>query len=135
MCVFLVDTSVWVSILRDPTGQVRTRFEQMVGDAPLFLSRWNQLELLQGCRDEREWGVLSEYLADQDYVEATEIVWVGAARIFFDLRRQGLTVRSTINCCIAQLALECQLTLVHDDRDFESIQQVRSLSCIRFSPA
>lgn len=135
MCVFLVDTSVWVSILRDPTGQVRTRFEQMVGDAPLFLSRWNQLELLQGCRDEREWGILSEYLADQDYVEATETVWVGAARIFFDLRRQGLTVRSTIDCCIAQLALECQLTLVHDDRDFESIQQVRSLSCIRFSPA
>jgi len=55
-----------------------------------------------------------------------------AARIYYDLQRQELTVRSSIDCCIAQIAIENQLTLIHNDRDFETIQQVRSLVCLRF---
>jgi len=41
------------------------------------------------------------------------------------LRRAGKTVRSPIDCCIAQLALENQLMLVHNDRDFEVIAELR----------
>ena len=92
------------------------------------------MELLQGCRDDREWTLLETYLQDQDYIEATADTWVAAARIYYDLQRQGLTVRSSIDCCIAQLAIEHQLILVHNDRDFETIQRVRSLNCLRFQP-
>jgi predicted nucleic acid-binding protein len=58
--------------------------------------------------------------------------WEAAARIFYDLRRQGLTVRSTIDCCIAQAAIDHQAVLIHNDRDFEAIAQVRSLQHLRF---
>lgn len=54
--------------------------------------------------------------------------WSAAARIYYDLRKQGLTVRSPIDCCIAQLALENQLLLIHDDRDFITISQVVPLN-------
>lgn len=130
--MYLVDTSVWVNLLRDRTGQVRTAFEQLVGDEAVFLSRWTQMELLQGCRDEREWDLLRATLEDQDYAEAPPTIWVSAARLYFDLRRRGLTIRSSVDCCIAQLALDYQLILVHDDRDFEVIQQVWPLQCMRF---
>lgn len=66
------------------------------------------------------------------YLDMTSDDWRNAARIFYDLRRQGLTVRSTIDCCIAQIAIAHQATLVHNDRDFETIAQVRSLRQIRF---
>ncbi|WP_448596806.1 type II toxin-antitoxin system VapC family toxin [Thermoleptolyngbya sp.] len=131
--MFLVDTSVWVEILRDRTHAARTRFEQIVGGEPFVLSRFSQMELLQGCRDDQEWTLLQTYLQDQDYAEFTESSWVRSARLYYDLRRQGLTVRSTIDCCIAQLALDYQLVLLHNDRDFEFIQQVRPLICSRFS--
>ncbi|WP_370589623.1 PIN domain-containing protein [Tychonema sp. LEGE 07203] len=49
-------------------------------------------------------------------------------------KRLGLTVRSSIDCCIAQLAIEHQLIIVHNDRDFETIQKVRSINCLRFRP-
>jgi len=130
--MFLVDTSVWIDIFRDRTLAKRQAFEKLVDANSIVLSRFTQMELLQGCRDDGEWRLLQIYLAEQDYVEQTVESWTEAARIYYDLRRRGLTVRSTIDCCIAQIAIEYQLTLVHNDRDFETIQQVRSLSCLRF---
>jgi predicted nucleic acid-binding protein len=133
--MFLVDTSVWISILRDRTDSIRQVFQTLVGDEDILLSRFSQMELLQGCRDEREWMLLQTYLQDQDYIELAEHSWLAAARIYYDLRRHGLTVRSSIDCCIAQLAIENQLTLIHNDRDFNTIQRVRSLVCLHFQPS
>ncbi len=93
-----------------------------------------QLELLQGSLNEQEWILLSTYLEVQDYIELIPSSWQSAARIYYDLRRQGPTVRSPIDCCIAQAALENDLLLVHNDRDFETIAQVRSLQHLRFQP-
>ncbi|MEG5065052.1 PIN domain nuclease [Microcoleus sp. B3-A4] len=132
--MFLIDTSVWISVFRDRTGVVRQSLEAIINDESIFLNRFTQMELLQGCRDEREWTLLETYLQEQDYIESTPNTWVAAARIYYDLQRQGLTVRSSIDCCIAQLAIEHQLILVHNDRDFETIQRVRSLNCLRFRP-
>nr|WP_217651864.1 hypothetical protein [Hydrococcus rivularis] len=56
-------------------------------------------------------------------------------RIYYDLRRQGLSVRSPIDCCIAQAALEYDLFLIHNDRDFETIAQVRPLQHFCFRPS
>ena len=130
--MFLIDTSVWVSVFRDRTGTVRQTLETLVKDESIFLSRFTQMELLQGCRDEREWTLLQTYLQEQDYIEQTANTWVCAARIYYDLQRQGETIRSSIDCCIAQLAIESQLTLIHNDRDFDAIQKVRSFCCLRF---
>ncbi|MBE9240271.1 PIN domain nuclease [Synechocystis salina] len=132
--MLLIDTSVWISVFRDPTGQVRQKLETLIDDRDVFLARFTQLEMLQGSLNEKEWMLLSTYLETQDYVELTNGSWQKAARIFYDLRRQGLTVRSPIDCCIAQVALENNLLLVHNDRDFETIAQVRLLQHFPFQP-
>ncbi len=89
-------------------------------------------KLLQGAADEREWGLLSDTLRYQTWLDPEEDCWSDAARIYFDLHRSGRTVRSPIDCCIAQLALDNGLTLLHQDRDFDVISSVRPLSAIRF---
>ena len=86
-----------------------------------------QLELLQGAKDEREWGLLDEYLSAQYYLEATENTWRDAARIYFELRRKGLTISSPMDCCIAQVAMDGDALLLHRDRDFEKIGRIRPL--------
>jgi predicted nucleic acid-binding protein len=122
--MILIDTSIWINIFRDKTQRYSQHFYEFIGEQDIVLTRFQQLELLQGCRDEREWGVLSEYLEGQDYIEMQPATWSAAARIYYDLRKQGLTVRSPIDCCIAQLALENRLLLIHDDRDFITISKV-----------
>ena len=59
--------------------------------------------------------------------------WSEAARIYFDLRRVGKTVRSPIDCCIAQIAMDNKALLLHRDRDFEVIAAVRPLRQKRLS--
>ncbi|MFK0730990.1 MAG: PIN domain nuclease [Gloeotrichia echinulata GP01] len=132
--MLLIDTSVWISVFRDRSSQVRQQLETLIANRLFLLTRFTQLELLQGSLNEQEWTVLSTYLETQDYVELTNQSWEAAARIYYDLRRQGLTVRSPIDCCIAQAALENDLILVHNDRDFETIAQVRPLQHLRFQP-
>ncbi len=130
--MLLIDTSVWISVFRDSSGEVRQQLETLISNREVFLTRFTQLELLQGSKNYQEWTLLSTYLATQDYIELTSNSWEAAARIYYELRRQGLTVRSPIDCCIAIVALENNLLLIHNDRDFETIAQVRSLQHLRF---
>ncbi len=125
--MILVDTSVWVDVFRDTSGSRRARLAAVLQGESVALTRFNQLEMLQGCRDEKEWSLLSEYLGDQDYLEFSGDSWQEAARTYFDLRRTGRTVRSPIDCCIAQAAMDHDVLLVHRDRDFETIAAIRPL--------
>jgi predicted nucleic acid-binding protein len=132
--MILVDTSVWVAILRDKTGEVVQHFRTRIGTDIYVLSRFTQLELLQGAKDEREWERLDDYLATQYYLEATERTWKEAARIYFELRRRGITLSSPIDCCIAQIAMESDAILLHQDQDFEKIAGIRPLTAEQFRP-
>jgi predicted nucleic acid-binding protein len=122
---------VWVDVLRDRGGArrdvLRNVLKESLRDEDVVLTRFNQLELLQGCRDEAEWGVLEPYLEAQDYLELRSDSWLAAARIYFDLRRKARTVRSPIDCCIAQVAIEHGALLLHRDHDFEAIAEIRPL--------
>ena len=123
----LVDTSVWVDVFRDASGSRRNTLAAALEGEPVALTRFNQLEMLQGCRDEKEWSLLASYLEDQDYLELFESTWQEAARTYFDLRRMGHTVRSPIDCCIAQAAMDHNVLLLHRDKDFETIARIRPL--------
>lgn len=131
--MILVDTSVWVLILRDKTGTVTAAFRNRVRSGVIVLSRFNQLELLQGAKDLKEWQVLEEYLSTQIYLEASPSTWREAARIHFDLRRKDITVGSPVDCCIAQIALENGALLLHCDQDFERIAKIRKIEEEHFS--
>lgn len=130
--MILVDTSIWVQVLRDRTGNAVRTFRERVGDEIIAFTRFTQLELLQGAKDEYEWNWLDEYLTTQYYLESTEDTFKEAARISFDLRRNGITLSSPIDACIAQIAIESKALLLHRDEDFERITQVRPLFAERF---
>jgi predicted nucleic acid-binding protein len=77
------------------------------------------------------------YLDGQSYLEMSHGGWTDAARIYFELKQRGFTVRSTLDCSIAVVALQHGLTLLHNDRDFETIAMVRPLKHqrIQLSPS
>ena len=128
-----VDTSVWIEIFRDKAGKVVKAFKAKIGSENCVLSRFNQLELLQGAKDEKEWELLADYLSTQYYLEADDSTWQAAARIYFDLRRKGVTINSPVDCCIAQISIEHGAILLHRDTDFEKISRIRPLRQEYFS--
>jgi len=46
--MLLIDTSVWISVFRDRSGQVRQQLEILTANQEVLLTRFTQLELLQG---------------------------------------------------------------------------------------
>jgi predicted nucleic acid-binding protein len=47
-----------------------------------------------------------------------------AAKLYRQARREGYTIRSTIDCLIAAQALENDCVLVHSDRDYFALKQI-----------
>lgn len=131
--MLLIDTSIWINVFADKQGDYSRGLQAMIGGRDVVLTRFQQLELLQGSRDEKEWNTLHEYLAGQEYLETTADTWAAAARIYYDLRKKGLTVRSPVDCCIARIAIEQQVLLLHDDRDFEMIAKYAPLQQQRWA--
>jgi predicted nucleic acid-binding protein len=83
-------------------------------------------EILQGAADEREFSLLDEYFSSQSMLLPQDPLDTHrrAARLYFDCRHRGFTPRSTVDCLIAQIALDHGVALLHDDRDFEQIARV-----------
>ncbi len=125
--MFLIDTSVWIGYLRQSYRQPVQWFEEILErDLPFGLTGAVYQEVLQGADSEASFNKLQEYLGSQRFYGPADPVesYVEAARIYFRCRRAGVTVRSTADCWIAQIAIENGLLLVHDDRDFDFIASV-----------
>jgi predicted nucleic acid-binding protein len=120
----LIDTSVWINVFADKQGDYSSHLNELLAGREIYLTRFQQLELLQGCRNEKEWGKLSDYLEGQDYLETQVGTWQAAARIYYELRKMGVTIRSPIDLCIAQIDIENKILLIHDDRDFTAISSL-----------
>lgn len=131
--MLLIDTSIWVKILRKNSEEFKQTLTEAIDGRDYYLSRFTQTELLQGCLDEKEWSTLQSYLEVQDYIDPSIESWTAAARIYYDLRRQGITVRNTIDCCIAASAIEHELLLLHIDKDFEAIATGTPLNQLRLN--
>ncbi|MDJ0845115.1 type II toxin-antitoxin system VapC family toxin [Crocosphaera sp.] len=120
--MLLIDTSIWIEVLRDKSKLKATQLKTIIDQRPYYISIFTKMELLQGCKNEIEWKKMSSYLAVQNYIEPDyRSIWENCARLYFELRRKGITIRSNIDCAISILAIENNLIVYHCDRDFEVI--------------
>ena len=132
--MIVVDTSVLVDFFRGTLTAAAERLRLMEDQStPFALPAICCQEVLQGAKDAKEWGLLLSYLETQRilYPKASWASHAEAARIFFECRRRGVTIRSTLDCLIAQMVIEEDAILLHDDEDFERIKEVRRLRTVR----
>jgi predicted nucleic acid-binding protein len=132
--MILVDTSVLIKFFKgDADPKVELLKEILARDVPFGISAYTYQEILQGARDEAEFQTLREYLSTQTiYFLAQEAdTYEKAAMLYFNLRRKGVTPRSTLDILIALTAMENNLALLHHDRDFDImadyIKELRTL--------
>ena len=131
--MILADTSALIPYLTGRETAASALLERLVSEeVEIALTPEIVQEVLQGARDEREWRTLKRYLVGQRVLATADPLrsHVEAARIYYDCRRRGLTVRSTLDCIVAQTALEKDVPLLHDDRDYDAIQRVRPLKTL-----
>ena len=118
---------VWIDYLGGSETEAVGRFaEALERGYPVGLTGVIYQEVLQGVSSESEFERVSEYLGSQTFYHPVDHVesYTEAARMYFDCRRAGVTIRSAVDCLIARVAIEHGLILLHDDRDFEKMAGV-----------
>jgi predicted nucleic acid-binding protein len=122
--LYLVDTSVWIGYLGGERTEVTERFAWMLDRGlPVGLTGVILQEVVQGVSSKREFDQVSEYLGSRTFYNPRDPLESHreAALIYFRCRLAGVTIRSAIDCLIARVAIEHDLILLHDDRDFENM--------------
>ena len=56
-------------------------------------------------------------------------VFVKAAELYKSLRHKGITIRKSLDFMIASVAIENDIPLIHNDKDFEAIEKHSGLKC------
>jgi len=123
----LVDTSIWIGILRGEIEVDRVAYRSYVTCGPVLQ------ELLQGFEEDPASHRYAHLFMNVPRISdpLPSDLFVTAADIYRQGRRRGLTIRSTMDCLIAAIALDNGVTLWHRDRDFDSIAQFTNLKVHR----
>jgi predicted nucleic acid-binding protein len=132
--MILVDTSVLIDFFKGVSNTPADRMREILThQIPFGITSCIYQELLQGAKSEKEYALLRDYLSSQRFFHPRDVVksYEDAANIYLACRKKGVTLRSTIDCLIAQIALEQGLLLLHNDKDFDIMASVIGLRFYR----
>jgi len=122
--VILVDTSVLIDKLRKIENTKTLMLDKFhKAGTPFGISIFTFHEVLQGAKSEKEFEKLSNYFSTQRIFSLPNSpdVFAESAKVYFNLRRNGATIRNTIDILIAYTAIYYALPLLHNDADFDFI--------------
>lgn len=125
--MILVDTSVLIRFFKGAQSEKSRKFSIILQRRmPFGINSLIFQEVLQGAGSEKEYLTLKKYLETQRFYHLRDPIasFAEAAKIYLDCRKKGITIRSTIDCLIAQTALENSLLLLHEDSDFDLMAKV-----------
>jgi predicted nucleic acid-binding protein len=125
--MILVDTSVWLDYFKGRQTEGVAKLAQALDEEKLCgLASVIYQEILQGADSEASFVRLRNYLKAQIFFQPAHSFesFAGAAQIYLRCRKEGITIRSAIDCLIAQIAMENEVWLLHSDKDFDYIAKV-----------
>ena len=131
--MILVDTSVWIDFFRGENTPERWTLHRLIQDEEeISISGIILAEILQGVKEEKRFLETRNYLLEFPIYEPKGIVtYSEAARIFRLCGKKGKTIRSTIDCIIAAVCLENDLSILHKDKDYDIIQECAGLKVFK----
>ncbi|MES2278966.1 MAG: PIN domain-containing protein [Bacteroidota bacterium] len=133
MDIVLVDTSVWVNFFKGNPTNASLHLREILSNTLIATCPTIVQEVLQGVKTDKDFiktvGFFDEMLQLRDEPYQLSI---DAATIYRKLRNDGITIRKPNDCLIAAYAIRNNITLLHDDRDFDFIASKSELDIVKF---
>jgi predicted nucleic acid-binding protein len=120
--MYLIDTSVWIESLRKDS---KFKIEKHFNQRDIFLCLPVYQEILQGIKDDSAFWAVKKALDNSNILEGplTKESFEEATAIYRQARKKGITIRSSVDCLIAAIAIRNEATVVHKDRDYTEISK------------
>ena len=125
--MILVDTSILIGYFRELKGTPYEKMSYIIdNEIPYGICNYVYQELLQGSANEREYELLKNYLSSLPFYDLRygKKSFENTALIYMNCRKKGFTIRSSIDLIIAEIAIENNLYLFHNDNDYTNISKV-----------
>jgi hypothetical protein len=118
--MILVDSSVWIDYFNGQATWQTEMLDQLLQQIPVYTGDLILTEVLQGFRNDSDYAEAKEILSILPCKElGGSVVAVAAAHNYRTLRKKGITVRKTIDMIIGTFCIMNDISLLHDDRDFD----------------
>jgi predicted nucleic acid-binding protein len=128
----IVDTTVWIDYLGGTENPETRWLDGQLQNQRLGLTDLILCEVLQGVADRVAFAQVRDHLLKFHVFETgRNDLAIAAAENYRTLRRQGYTVRKTIDCLIATFCLRAGHRLLHSDRDFDPFEKALGLQVVR----
>jgi predicted nucleic acid-binding protein len=126
----LFDTSTWIDFVKGKISRETNLLADYleIKENLIYISPTIIQEFLMGTRGDFEFKHYKTqfeqlYILEDNWLEVSVL----AAKLYFDLRKKGITIRKAADCLIAQVAIQNDILLVHNDSDFDLIAANSSL--------
>ena len=120
----LVDTSVWIDFFASkPYPHVNTLENLILNREDLCFCGIVLTEVLQGIRENSEFKRTRDLLTNLILLPMEYPIFLRSAEIYRTLRKKGITIKKPVDCMIAAVAIENDIPLLHNDKDFVPIEK------------
>jgi hypothetical protein len=128
----LVDTTVWIDFFSANLNPRVEALEKLIAEREdICLCGIILTEILQGIIDDSEFKKTIDLLANLVFLPMSYSVYLSSAEIYRALRRKGITIKKSVDCMIAVVAIEHKIPLLHNDKDFIPIEKHFGLKCLK----
>lgn len=130
--MLLVDSTVWIDFLRGRiTSQADYLTKALETEEDICICGPILTEVLQGIADENQFRKAKEFFGRLICLPLTEQSFILSAEIYRKARSHGHIIRKTIDCMIAACAISHNISLLHNDEDFNTIERYSKLLCLK----
>jgi predicted nucleic acid-binding protein len=122
--MILVDSSVWIDYFNGRITRQTNILDSLAGDELIVIGDLILTEVLQGFQQDKDFDKARELFDSFVFEEMLgKEIAVKSAKNYRILRKNGVTVRKTIDVIIATFCIENDLMLLHSDRDFRAMEE------------
>jgi len=119
----LVDTTVWIDFFSGRSlPHVKALEDLLVNREDLCICGIILTEVLQGIRIDSEFERTKGLFSNLIFLPMGYSTFLRSAEVYRSLRQKGITIRKTVDCMIASVALENEISLLDNDKDFDPIE-------------
>jgi predicted nucleic acid-binding protein len=130
--MILVDSSVWIGYFNGKINPQTDWLDFALGKEVIIVGDLILAEVLQGFKSDRDFYKAKELLSNFHFMEMLgQELAIKSAENYRFLRKKGVTVRKTIDVIIGTFCIHHNISLLHDDQDFDPLTKHLRLKAIR----
>ncbi len=128
----LIDTSVWIDFFSSKPSPQANRLETLIRDEEdICICGIVLTEVLQGIKHEKEYQKTKTFFKELVYLPINYSTYLKSAEVYRTLRKKGITIRRVLDCLIASVAIENNISILHNDKDFFQIEKHCQLKILK----